>query len=372
MKKITLFVVLILVLSSCSAENNTQPSLSGTISEHSSAEQQLTDEHEKICFDFIKNEMITQQGGVRTNYLDTVHDENLATGAEVLSESMGLLMLYAVAAHDEALFKSSLDFVQENLDTGNIISYRYSVENGSYHVNAFIDDIRIIRALILADGVFNGKYRDIARKYSDRLYDTNVVDGIVFDMYDDANGINNDFITLCYVDLYTMQLLKKYDARWDKVFSVMRDIVKQSYISDDFPMHASSYSYASETYRNGDVNMVEATLTALNLARVDECPQETIDYLKDSIKNGAIYGLYSYDGKKKSDIESTAIYAICALIAKEAQDEDMYRLCIDKMKRFQVMDEKSEIYGAFADPVTLELYAFDNLMALLAYSQKVK
>lgn len=370
MKKIAILVVLILVLSSCSAGNDTQPSLSNTISEHSSAGQQLTAEHERICFDFLKNEMITQQGGVRTNYLDTAHNKNFATGAEVLSESMGLLMLYAVTTHDEAMFKSSLDFVEENLNTGNIISYRYSDESGFYNVNAFIDDIRIIRALILADDVFNGQYMDIARKYSDRLYDTNVVGGFVYDMYDDANGMNNDFITLCYVDLYTMQLLKKYDAKWDKVFAVMQDIVKQGYISDDFPMYAKSYSYASETYREGDVNMVEATLTALNLARVDECPQETINYLKDSIKNGAIYGLYSYDGKKMSDTESTAIYAICALIAKEAQDEDMYNLCIDKMKRFQVMDEKSEVYGAFADPATLDLYAFDNLMALLAYSQR--
>jgi hypothetical protein len=149
----------------------------------------------------------------------------------------------------------------------------------------------------------------------------------------------------------------------------MRDIAKEGYLGDAFPMYASSYSYATENYREGDINMVEAALTALNLARVDECPQSTVSYLKDSIKNGAIYGLYSYDGTKKSNIESTAVYAICALLAKEVQDEDMYTMSIEKMSRFQAMDEKSEVYGAFADPVSMDLYSFDNLMALLAYSQ---
>lgn len=367
MKKIVLLAALILLLSSCSAGgDNSQPT--DTSSELSNSPHQVS-QREKICFDFFKDEMITQQGGVRTNYLDTPHNADFATGAEVLSESMGLLMLYAVAIHDEALFKSALGFVEEYMDTGNMISYRYSAVNGSYHVNAFIDDIRIIRALILAGHEFDREYSELAKEYADRLYDTNVTNNVVFDMYDDAYGTRNDFITLCYIDLYTIQLLQRYDAKWKKVFASMRNIVMQGYISDNFPMYAPSYSYASNKYREGDINMVEASLTALNLALVDECPQSTIRYLKDSIKNGAIYGLYSSDGKKQTNIESTAIYAICALIAKEVQDEEMYNMSIEKMNSLQVMDEKSEVYGAFADPVTLDLYSFDNLMALLAYGQ---
>ncbi len=369
MKKIAILAALIFILSSCSAGGtNTQPSETAGEKQNSSTQPQ-TQLREDICFDFLKTEMIIQQGGVRTNYLDTPHNKDFATGGEVLSESMGLLMLYAVEALDEALFKNALGFVEESLDTGKILSYRYAAETGAYHVNAFIDDIRIIRALILADDVFDGQYSKLAKKYADRLYDTNVINNCVFDMYDETYNVRNDFVTLCYIDLYTIQLLQRDDAKWEKVFEYMHDIIKDGYINDTFPMYVPSYSYATKQYQHGDINTVEATLTALNLARIGECPQSTVRYLKDSIENGAIYGSYSHDGTKQSDTESTAVYAICALIAKEVQDEDMYKMCIDKMNRFQVMDENSEVYGAFANPVTLDLYSFDNLMALLAYSQ---
>ena len=147
----------------CSANKNMQPFISPAVSEQRSVLVLQASEREEICFDFLENKMVTQQGGIRTNYLDTVHNADLATGAEVLSESMGLIMLYADGIQDEALFKRSMDFVEDYLDTGNTISYRYG--KSPYYVNAFIDDIRIIRALILAGDAFNGKYLDTAKTY---------------------------------------------------------------------------------------------------------------------------------------------------------------------------------------------------------------
>ena len=57
------------------------------------------------------------------------------------------------------------------------------------------------------------------------------------------------------------------------------------------------------------------------------------------------------------------------MIADTVQDEEMYDLCIGRMTQFQVTDEFSEVYGAFANAETMDLYAFDNLTALLAYRQ---
>lgn len=361
--------LLVLLSSSCSAQSNKPPSISNWDIELDQSWKQQMSERETVCFDFVKNELITKQGGVRTNYLDKAHDPNFASGKEVLSESLGLLMLYSGAIKDKAMFDNLLSYVKNYLDTGDIISYRYVDEDGAYDVNAFIDDMRIIRALIFASDVFEEEYLDIAMEYADRLYATNVCNGFAYDMYDRQYKNKNDFITLCYVDLYTMQLLKAYDARWSKVYDLMLDIEKGGYISDVFPMYQTSYSYSSKTYKTGDVNMIEATLTALNLASIGECPQRTIRYLKENIQNEAIYSSYSQDGKPLSQNESTAIYAICALIAKEAEDEDMYAMCIERMSSLQVMDKTSEVYGAFANPVSLELYSFDNLMALLAYRQ---
>lgn len=327
-------------------------------------------EHENACFDFIQSKMITEQGGVRTNYLDQPHQHEYAVGHEVLSESMGLLMLYAAAREDEKLFERAYGFVQSNLDTGDLISYRYDPDGGVYHVNAFVDDMRIVSALLLAEDVFGGGYIDEALALADRLYKTNVADGYVYDIYDEEYKIRNDFVTLCYIDLYTIQLLSQHDAKWCDVYETMLDVVKEGYISDTFPMYAKSYSYETLAYKESNINMVEATLTVLNLAYVGECPQQSIDFLKQTISKGPIYGMYDTSGNGISEIESTAIYAICAQIAKVIEDEEMQSMCIEKMNRFQVLDETSEVYGAFANAKTLDLYSFDNMMALIALGQR--
>lgn len=325
---------------------------------------------ENTCFDFIHSEMITEQGGVRTNYLDQPHQHEYAVGDEVLSESMGLLMLYAVSREDEELFERAYGFVQSNLDTGSLISYRYDPDGEVYHVNAFVDDMRIVRALILAEDVFDGGYIDEALAIADRLYKTNVANGYVYDIYDEEYKIRNNFVTLCYIDLYTIQLLSHHNAKWCDVYITMLDVVKEGYISDAFPMYAKSYSYETLAYKESDINMVEATITVLNLAYVAECPQQSIDFLKQTISKGAVYGTYDTSGNQISEVESTAIYAICAQIAKVIEDEEMQSMCIEKMSRFQVLDETSEVYGAFANAQTLDLYSFDNLMALIALRQR--
>lgn len=325
---------------------------------------------ETMCFTFVKDHMVTAQGGIRTNYLDKPAEKEQATGAEVLSESMGLWMLYMVAIHDEALFQSALGFVQDELDTGRILSYRYSTDVGAYPVNAFIDDARIIRALLLAGETFASGYRDEALTYARRLYDTNVKDGRVYDMYDETLGQTNDFITLCYIDLDTMRRLAQYDQRWAPVTRTMQDIAEKGYLGDTFPLYAGAYQYSTGEYGREDINTVQSLLTVLNLTRADVCPQRTLDYLKDRIEDGALYGAYQQDGTPVNETQSTAIYAICAMIFAAADDGETYAQCIGRMDTLQVTDEDSEVYGAFANADTLELYAFDNLTAMLAYRQE--
>ena len=327
--------------------------------------------NEELCFKFIIEKMITENGGMRTNYLDKEHNPGLATGSDVLSESMGLLMLYAEKRNDEELFANSLEFIEEYLDIGKIISYRYSYDTGAYKVNALVDDLRIIKALLMADSVFNrGDCVQKAMKYADRLYASNIMDGYAYDFYDENYDTTNDFITLCYIDLQTFELLGEHDKKWLDVYENMLDIAEGAYISDGFPLFETAYDYSLSEYVSEKINMTESVLTALNLIRIGKCPDATIAYLKDSIAKEGIYDYYSRDGEKTGDTESTAIYSICALIAEETSDEEMYAMCLNKIIGFQVLDESSEVYGAFADAKTFDLYSFDNLMALMAFGQR--
>lgn len=364
MAKRTILIIAILFLFACACSAADDASPQNETGE-SIVLQQL-EQHEGLCFKFLSEQMVTADGGFRTNYLDKMAEAELATGADVLSESMGLWMLYAAEIRDSALFGQSLQFVERYLDTGKILSYRYSPENGAYHVNAFVDDIRIIRALLLADDAFGG-YLDMAKDFADRLYQTNVKDGYVFDFYDEQYGMTNDFVTLCYIDFDTMRMLGEQNGDWLDVYENMLAIVSGGYLGEGFPMYEGSYRYATKEYADEDIVTVQSLLTVLNLARIGECPQNAVDFIKQRLADGALYGAYDRNGKPVGHTESTAIYAICAQIAQTVHDEGMYEDCIERMNRYQVTDRSSEVYGAFANAETMDLYAFDNLMALLAY-----
>lgn len=323
---------------------------------------------ESACLAFMSDQMINTDGGIRTNYTDKSKSELLASGSEVLAESQGLMMHYALLKKDRLLFDQSLGYVNDALVENDIIAYRFSDESGAYAVNAAVDDLRIIHALLLADDAFNtDAYGALALKYANMLYKTNIFDSkYLTDFYDVGCQISGDSITLCYADLETLNLLKAKDARWGRVTRAMTDIVAHGYISDGFPLYATSYSYADQSYHTDTIRMVEAGLTVLNLARIHQCPETTHRFLKQLVLHGAVYGAYYSDGTPASTVESTAVYAILAQIAVTLNDVEMYQACIDRMKSLQVLDETSAVFGAFANPETLDLYAFDNLNALLA------
>ncbi len=360
-------LTVLIALSSCA--NTVSPKTEDSVEKNEPISAVQINQRELICLDFVLNNMTDENGGIRTNYLEKKKNESLATGSQVLSESMGIIMSYAAINNDKMLFEKSYGYVKNILDSGEIFSYRYDGIDNMYYVNAFVDDMRIISALINAGEVFGEEYLNDALIYADRLYDTNVKKNKVFDMYDEKYDINNDFITLCYVDFAAVKKLSEYEPMWQKVYDEMINIVIDGYMSDDVPLFSRSYNYKSGTYSEDTVNMIENLLTVYHLVGTGECPEQAIEFVRDELKKGAVYANYTVDGQNANKIESTAAYALCALIAEEIGDKDLYDISIENMLKLQVMDESSEVYGAFANAQTLDLYSFDNLMALLAMTK---
>jgi hypothetical protein len=54
------------------------------------------------------------------------------------------------------------------------------------------------------------------------------------------------------------------------------------------------------------------------------------------------------------------------LSARAVGDNQLYDMAKVRLLRLQVSDKSSAIYGAFGDPATLQVYSFDNLLALTA------
>ena len=326
----------------------------------------LASDAQALCLSFV-TQKLSGSGGVFTNFLPSGERKQWASGHSVLSESQGLMLAYFACTGSEESAARTICFVRDHLDTGQLISYRLDEDGGTYPVNAAVDDLRLIGALLKAAEAFNRPdYRDLAELYGRRLYDTNVRHHTLVDFYDGQLKRAGGFATLCYSDFFTIKALSAYDERWLSVMENMRDIVLGGYLGDTLPLFHTRYNLEKQWYESENVPMVQSLISAYHLSQVGACPGQTPEYLKSRLREGRLYAVYDLDGNPLSDLESTAIYALCALLGVSEGDRELYRLAIDRMLPFQVTDHKSPVYGAFADAQTLQLYSFDNLLALLA------
>ncbi|UJF36089.1 hypothetical protein [Paenibacillus hexagrammi] len=95
---------------------------------------------------------------------------------------------------------------------------------------------------------------------------------------------------------------------------------------------------------------MESLLTILSLAEVHQQRPESMAYLKQHVKEGTLYGKYSAEGVPLTDIRSTAIYAITAMIGSVTGDQELYESSIEQMNKFQINDTNSELEGGSATP----------------------
>lgn len=350
-------------LGSCAQKNEHVP-----LPSQQSDNKDSGDTREKILHRFVVDQL-TGAEGIYTNYKDTDQNELTATGHEVLSESMGLIMRYYARSGQKKLFDEAWKRTENNLDMERGFSYRYSSkQNKRYTVNAAIDDLRIIRALYEAANQFEHEpYREVADELGKRLIHYNVSENQLYDFYDAQFEMNNDFITLCYIDLRTLKLMTvKTDN--SELIENMLHIAQNGYLSDEFPFYETRYLYDQARYQSEDINTIESLLTILSLVEVGKHQASSIEFIKTQVEQGTLYGKYSRDGQPLTTIQSTAIYAITAMIGSELDDQQLYRDSIEKMEQFQILQPENELFGAYGDAESLQAYSFDNLQALLAYT----
>ncbi|MGL5244441.1 MAG: glycosyl hydrolase family 8, partial [Sarcina sp.] len=172
---------------------------------------------EKLVYDFI-NTALTKEGiGIYTNYLNNESDGDITKGHYVLSESEGLMMLYAVNSGNKDLFDKNYNIVKNKMKLDNgLISWRVN-ENEKSEVSATIDELRIIKALIFAyDRWGDFKYKLNAIRISNALLKNSTLDGNLID-FTQPDG-KSKTITLCYLDLVTMRMLSNIDSKWSSIY----------------------------------------------------------------------------------------------------------------------------------------------------------
>lgn len=323
---------------------------------------------EEILNNFINEKLMDEYGGIYTNYNNISTEGDLTKGHDILSESQGMMLNYCLYKNDQEKFNDSFKYIKENMFLKNgLISWRIE-NNKSSDVSATIDDLRIARALIIGAEEFdNLRYRYYGIKISNGIYKNLIQENRLIDFHDGYGKSN--VTTLCYLDLYALKLFSLFDDKWNDVYTKSLEIINNGYISDELPLYRKYYDGNIEIFDNEEnIDTLLSILVILNKAEVNEDISKSVDWIKERLKYiGYISTSYNINTLDESKIESTSIYANIAQIAKVINDEELYNMAINKMKNFQVINEKSNIYGSFGNEQTEDVYSYDNLNALLAF-----
>ncbi len=318
----------------------------------------------KVGFAFIEGQMSDGEGGFYTN---TDTRGNSPFGKDVLSESQGLMLMYALSVDDRVLFDKTWQFTKTNLLKNGIAAWYVSADGVSANVNALLDDLRIWFALYQAglkwDALYMGEASDMLVAVKKLCLDKK---GRLVDFTDLNKGDRADTISLQYLDLTALKAMAETDSDFEPVYQDAEKVLLEGRISDEFPLYYKNYNYTTRSYDTGNLNTAEALYTLWNLSRAGLLPEDTLAWLKEKVMTGTLGARYRTNGDVVFgyDFHSTAVYGLAALTAQEAGDDEMYETALRRMERKLIMDADDELYGAYTQKGAT-IYSFDQLIPLL-------
>lgn len=315
---------------------------------------------------FITNKLMNADGGIKTNYLQ--EKDSKLSYTDVLSESQGLMMEYAILKRDKALFEQSLKYVTSKMEVDPLTAWIVTKE-GASRVNSALDDLRIYSAMSKANSIWGG-YSSKLDNYEKALHRYNTENQELVNEYDFKNKKKSQQLKLCYADFEALKLLAETNPTWEKVYQNSLDIVERGSIGGSFPLYYGVYDYNKKNYRQDSVNMAEEMVTLLHLARIHRLPDKTVAWLKAAVEGKGIFSRYETDGSVSQGYgyESTAIYGLVSMIAEAIGDKDLANKALIRMEAARVFDTQNKVNGAFGNVDGTGIYSFDQLISLLAYS----
>lgn len=316
-------------------------------------------------YTFLTEQMMNKEGGIYTT-LQATNDPH-PTNHDVLSESQGLMMEYALIQKDQDLFDQVFGYAQKYLSKDGLFLW-YNAADGQPTSNAFIDDLRIYGALLQAQKQWGGYEQELAA-LEKALCQYNLNDQGWVDFYDFKQKKQSDTFSLCYGDLKTLETLAQRTGN-ETLYSQTKQQILNGYISDDFPLFYASWSYKENAYSQEPLHMGEAMVTLYHLAKANLLPKTSEMWLEEQLENKGLFAMVQIDGKvvEGSGYESTGVYALAALIGMECQNARITTLAIDRMNHLRIFDETSPYDGAFGESDGSGIYSFDQCLALKAYA----
>lgn len=324
----------------------------------------LTEGSGKVTGDFVRNHLMDDRGGVHTIY-DPEADS--AIKSDVLSETQGVMLEYALLRKDQQLFEKILSYINGVMRVNGITSWNVSNDKPS-EVNSLLDDFRILGALLSANDLWGG-YDQLITSYSDEIAKYGIHNRNYVDFYDSGYKKYADRFTLCYGDLPVMSRLAVLDERFTQPYESAKKLILGGKISEGFPLYYSWYDYNKNSYVSDDLNTAEAMVTLIHLAEAGLLGDDTMAWLKTQMDAGGVKARYKTDGTvvEGYNYDSTAVYALIAMIGEIEGDKKLQGKALKKMEKMRIMDTAYPYYGAFGLEDGSGITSFDQVMAMLAY-----
>ena len=311
---------------------------------------------------------MTEQG-LYTNYLDTnKRTTDTATGHEMLSESSGMWLQYLVTTRQWRQFRQFYRQTKTTFNEKGLFSYRYDPRTQHrYTVNATLDDLRIIHALLSYDQVKHTNYygKEATQRYQN-LVNTTIKDGHLVDYYDVQTHKTTTTGSLAYFDLRTLKYFEQETKRGRSAYHEQLLVLKEGYLGDVFPLYAKSYQWTTGQYSDGNLNTSEALETLLHLAEVGQLKSTSRRWLTQRVADHDLMNGYTTTGMVSVSGESAANYALAASIFAKLRDSKYYQIAMNNVWRLQVKQKNSVINGSIGDAKTKQVYSYSNLTALNA------
>lgn len=320
--------------------------------------------------DFLEKHMLIK-GSFITNYKahKNQNKTELATGHDRLSESSGLWLRHLVLSGTQEQFDDFYRQTKKQFYAKGQFTYRINADGTKSSVNASIDDMRIICSLIEAKQRFKDpKYEKEIQKLVSTFKKQSIQDGMLVDFYDVESKKPAHEISLYYLNIKEMGYIYKVANLPVKDLEFQYRILKNGYISNQLPLYHTKYNYNTGKYEdNKQINIIESLLSVLYLSEIGQAKEESIQFIKTAVTTGTLYNSYNLKGEPVDKSQSAASYAIAAMIGKEIGDDQLYQQAIKIVGNYQINNPQSLIYGGIGNQNTLEVYSYNNLMALLAY-----
>ena len=126
---------------------------------------------------------------------------------------------------------------------------------------------------------------------------------------------------------------------WQNLMRMQKKLVVEGKISEDFPLYYSWYNYKTGEYEKDDLNTAEAMVTLLHLAEAGLLKDDTAQWLKSQMDREGIKARYTVSGEVVDgyNYDSTAVYALVAMIAEKIGDKDLQGKALKKMEKMRIV-----------------------------------